>query len=113
MQPSDPPALKPALARGLRVLTVALADSVGPSEWGLQSQMPDTSSDAKDTLDTLFQVLCAPLSIYSWDTHANVTVFSRLTRWTYTFLSSVIPRPQHVYPSLSCSPILYDCNITG
>ena len=59
MHATEPPSLKAALSRGLRVITTALADVVGPSEWGLQLRIPDSQSDAKDTLDTLFEVLCA------------------------------------------------------
>lgn len=62
LAPSDPPILKSAIARALRVLAVAIAEAVGPSQWGLQHHAPDTQRDPKDVLDTLFEVLCASFS---------------------------------------------------
>ncbi|KAJ7231249.1 armadillo-type protein [Mycena rebaudengoi] len=54
-----PPALLAALARGLRSIGVAIADAVGPDQWGLgprperPPQSPD--ADAEAALDYLFQ----------------------------------------------------------
>ena len=61
-QPSDPDALKAALARALRALSAAGAETVGPSQWGLSSHSSDLRREAKAALDYLFQVRIALLS---------------------------------------------------
>ncbi|KAI0362524.1 ARM repeat-containing protein [Trametes cingulata] len=55
-QPSDKPALRAALTRALRALAAAIADAVGPSQWGLSAGVPDVRPEAKVALDYLFQV---------------------------------------------------------
>ncbi|PCH37902.1 ARM repeat-containing protein [Wolfiporia cocos MD-104 SS10] len=52
---SEPSKVKAALARALRALGTAIADEVGPSQWGLKSGSSDVRSDAKDALEYLFQ----------------------------------------------------------
>jgi len=63
-QPSDSVALKSAFARALRALSVAIAETVGPSQWGLHIDASDVRNDAKEALEYLFQVslllLCTP-----------------------------------------------------
>ncbi|KAI0822769.1 ARM repeat-containing protein [Trametes gibbosa] len=54
-QPSDPPVLRAALTRALRALAAAIADAVGPSQWGLAPTVSDVRADAKIALDFLFQ----------------------------------------------------------
>jgi armadillo repeat-containing protein 8 len=56
ISPSDTASLKYALARGLRALTSAIADIVGPSQWGLGGDVSDMRSEAKEALDYIFQV---------------------------------------------------------
>ncbi|KAJ7590838.1 ARM repeat-containing protein [Mycena floridula] len=54
--PSDSIPLRSAFARALRAIAAAVADTVGPSQWGLR---PDTSSirtEAKIALDHLFHI---------------------------------------------------------
>ncbi|KAG2368491.1 armadillo-type protein [Suillus spraguei] len=58
MKPHDPVQLKYALARGLRVLSTAIADVVGPSQLGLRTWSPDLRSEAKVALDYLFEFDC-------------------------------------------------------
>lgn len=55
-QPSDRPVLKAALTRALRALAAAIADAVGPSQWGLSPTVSDVRAEAKVALDYLFQV---------------------------------------------------------
>jgi armadillo repeat-containing protein 8 len=55
-QPTDSVLLRSAFARALRALTVAIADAVGPSQWGLRTECPDIRNEAKAALDYLFQV---------------------------------------------------------
>ncbi|KAI8989797.1 ARM repeat-containing protein [Trametes punicea] len=52
---SDQPALKAALTRSLRALAAAIADAVGPSQWGLSPTVSDVRPEAKVALDYLFQ----------------------------------------------------------
>lgn len=92
IRPSEPASLRAALARGLRVVTVALADTVGPSEWGLQLHMPDAQSDAKDMLDSLFEVLCAPLFVLSSYNRTN----SHFTDRRFGYIS---PSPSRFFDS--------------
>ncbi|KAI0929233.1 hypothetical protein AcW1_006226 [Taiwanofungus camphoratus] len=55
-QPSDSPKLKSAFARALRALAVAIAEVVGPPQWGLHDNSPDIRTEAKAALDYLFQL---------------------------------------------------------
>ena len=64
-QPSDPDALRAAVARALRAMCAALADTVGPSQWGLTSSSSDLRREAKEALDYLFQVSPLPSSFPS------------------------------------------------
>jgi len=57
LRPNDTPQLKSALARGLRVLSTAVAEVVGPSQLGLRTWSPDLRSEAKDALSYLFEVI--------------------------------------------------------
>lgn len=54
--PSESAALKAALARALRAVAAAIADVVGPSQWGLATSVSDLRAEAKAALDYLFQV---------------------------------------------------------
>ncbi|KAI0373038.1 ARM repeat-containing protein [Pilatotrama ljubarskyi] len=54
-QPSDKSTLRSAVTRALRALAAAIADAVGPSQWGLSVGVPDVRSEAKVALDYLFQ----------------------------------------------------------
>lgn len=59
-QPAESPRLKAAFARALRALAVAVADAVGPSQWGLRNDAPpDVRNEARMALDYLFQVCAA------------------------------------------------------
>jgi len=49
-------AFKAAFARGLRVLAVAFAECVGPSQWGLKPESSQVRHEAKFALETLFKV---------------------------------------------------------
>lgn len=55
-QPTDSPTLKAAFARALRALTVAISETVGPSQWGLRPDTSDVQYEAKAALSYLFQV---------------------------------------------------------
>lgn len=48
--------LKAALTRALRAVAAAIADVVGPSQWGLATSVSDLRAEAKAGLDYLFQV---------------------------------------------------------
>ncbi|OCH93874.1 ARM repeat-containing protein [Obba rivulosa] len=52
---TEPPALKAAITRAFRAMAAALADTVGPSQWGLRTNNFDMRNDAKITLDYIFQ----------------------------------------------------------
>lgn len=54
--PSESVAFKAAFARGLRVLAVAFAECVGPSQWGLKLESSQVRHEAKFALETLFKV---------------------------------------------------------
>ncbi|KAH9852704.1 ARM repeat-containing protein [Lenzites betulinus] len=54
-QPSDPPVLRSALTRAVRALAAAIADAVGPPQWGLAPTVSDVRAEAKIALDFLFQ----------------------------------------------------------
>ncbi|RPD80440.1 ARM repeat-containing protein [Lentinus tigrinus ALCF2SS1-7] len=54
-KPSDSVPLKAALTRALRALAAAIADTVGPSQWGLSPTVSDLRPEAKAALDNLFQ----------------------------------------------------------
>ncbi|KAF7308047.1 hypothetical protein MKEN_01167000 [Mycena kentingensis (nom. inval.)] len=52
----DSPALRGALARGLRALATSLADTIGPAHWGLlEERSPGLRSAAEAALDAFFQ----------------------------------------------------------
>ncbi|KAJ7238127.1 ARM repeat-containing protein [Mycena haematopus] len=53
--PDDTTALRAAFARGLRALAIAIADTVGPSLWGLREERATIKNDAEAALDYLFQ----------------------------------------------------------
>ena len=53
---TDSIALKAAFARALRALTVAISETVGPSQWGLRPDTSDIRYEAKAALNYLFQV---------------------------------------------------------
>ncbi|KAH9945789.1 ARM repeat-containing protein [Epithele typhae] len=53
--PSDSAALRGALARALRALSCAIADVVGPSQWGIAPSVSDMRAEAKAAVDYLFQ----------------------------------------------------------
>ncbi|KAJ8496841.1 hypothetical protein ONZ51_g884 [Trametes cubensis] len=55
LQPSAQPSLKAAFARALRALSAAVADAVGPSQWGLPPTVSDVRAEAKVALEYLFQ----------------------------------------------------------
>ncbi|KAJ6481550.1 ARM repeat-containing protein [Mycena vitilis] len=53
---SDEPAtLRSAFARGLRALALAIADTVGPSQWGLRDERSSIKNDAEAALHYLFE----------------------------------------------------------
>ncbi|KAG1731944.1 ARM repeat-containing protein [Suillus lakei] len=58
LKPHDAVQLKSALARGLRVLSAAVAEVVGPSQLGLRTWSPDLRSEAKVALSYLFEFDC-------------------------------------------------------
>ncbi|KAJ7774691.1 ARM repeat-containing protein [Mycena olivaceomarginata] len=51
----DTAALRAAFARGLRALAIAIADTVGPSQWGLREERASIKKEAEAALDYLFQ----------------------------------------------------------
>ncbi|KAJ7904209.1 ARM repeat-containing protein [Mycena leptocephala] len=53
--PDDTASLRSAVARGLRALAMAIADTVGPSQWGLREERATIKNDAEAALDYLFQ----------------------------------------------------------
>lgn len=55
--PEESIAFKAAFTRGLRVLAVAFAECVGPSQWGLKPESSQVRHEAKFALETLFKVL--------------------------------------------------------
>ncbi len=54
--PSTSPSLRAALARALKTLGSAIADVIGPAQWGLQEDHPDIVEEARGALEALFQV---------------------------------------------------------
>lgn len=56
LRPSDSLALKSALCRVLKVLATAIADTVGPSLWGVRPDSSPVREEAKAALDYLFHV---------------------------------------------------------
>ncbi|KAJ7664973.1 armadillo-type protein [Mycena rosella] len=56
LTPADPAPLRAALARGLRALAIALADTVGPSQWGLRDERAAIRGDAEAALEAVFQI---------------------------------------------------------
>ncbi|KAJ7080440.1 ARM repeat-containing protein [Mycena epipterygia] len=54
--PDDGPALRSAFSRGLRALAIAIADTVGPSQWGLREERSAIKNDAEAALDSIFQI---------------------------------------------------------
>ncbi|KAI0077112.1 ARM repeat-containing protein [Panus rudis PR-1116 ss-1] len=55
LQPTDKPSLKAALARGLKALSGAYAEVVGPSLWGIKEHSSDVREDARNALDQIFE----------------------------------------------------------
>ncbi|THH31110.1 hypothetical protein EUX98_g3068 [Antrodiella citrinella] len=55
-QPTDPPALRSALTRALRALAAAIADAVGPEQWGLRTRPSEIRDECSVALDSLFEV---------------------------------------------------------
>jgi hypothetical protein len=58
--PEESITFKAAFARGLRVLAVAFAECVGPSQWGLKPESSQVRHEAKFALETLFKVSLNP-----------------------------------------------------
>ena len=56
LQPTDSVALKAALTRALRALAAAIAETVGPSQWGLSPSTSVLRREAKEALEYFFQV---------------------------------------------------------
>ncbi|SJL09728.1 uncharacterized protein ARMOST_13109 [Armillaria ostoyae] len=56
IQPTDSTSLRAAFARALRAITVAVAETVGPSQWGLRADSSAIRNEAKVTLDSLFHI---------------------------------------------------------
>lgn len=52
-------ATKAAFARAFKTLTAAVADVVGPSQWGLQETNSEVQTEASAVLESLFQVTYA------------------------------------------------------
>ena len=84
-QPSDSVPLKAALTRALRALAAAIADTVGPSQWGISPAVSDLRPEAKAALDNFFQVS----SHHEPESHNSLTLYSPKF-WTCTFPSSTI-----------------------
>ena len=57
--PEESIAFKAAFTRGLRVLAVAFAECVGPSQWGLKPESSQVRHESKFALETLFKVTFA------------------------------------------------------
>ncbi|KAF7319164.1 hypothetical protein HMN09_00252900 [Mycena chlorophos] len=56
LEPADSPAVRAAFARGLRALAIALADTVGPWQWGLaEERSPVLQTMAQAALDAIFR----------------------------------------------------------
>ncbi|KAF9651456.1 ARM repeat-containing protein [Thelephora ganbajun] len=53
--PEESTIFKAAFTRGLRVLAVAFAECVGPSQWGLKPESSQLRHEAKFALETLFK----------------------------------------------------------
>ncbi|KAI0683713.1 armadillo-type protein [Cytidiella melzeri] len=53
--PSEPVAMRAALARALKTLATAVADVIGPSQWGLQTDNPEARKEARSVSESLFQ----------------------------------------------------------
>lgn len=81
-QPSDSVPLKAALTRALRALAAAIADTVGPSQWGITPTVSDLRPEAKAALDNFFQVS----HCLQRRTDSRLTVYS-LKSWMSTFPS--------------------------
>ncbi|KAH7923488.1 ARM repeat-containing protein [Leucogyrophana mollusca] len=58
VKPLDPPAFKPAFARGLRILSCAIADVVGPSQLGLRTWSAQLRAESKAALNYLLEFEC-------------------------------------------------------
>lgn len=55
-EPGSSTSLRSAIVRGLKSLTIAMADIAGPSQWGLKPNKSKIRSRTKDGLNYLFQV---------------------------------------------------------
>lgn len=100
LTPAEPVALRAAFARGLRALAIAIADTVGPSQWGLREERSAIKSDAEAALDYLFEVRYHH-SIFHC---VNMIVDAqRQTRSTCTSHYSSTPRRRRACQSRSCS----------
>ncbi|KAI0672837.1 ARM repeat-containing protein [Trametes maxima] len=81
--PSDPSDLKAALARALRALASAIADAVGPSQWGLSPTISGVRSEAKVALEYLFQL--EVLDVYiPWLLHPSTQVNTAIAQLLHT-----------------------------
>lgn len=60
---ADSQASKSAFARGLRVLAIAVADTIGPSQWGLKKDTCSVRHEAKFALEYLFKVIHLPCAV--------------------------------------------------
>ncbi|KAK7042068.1 ARM repeat-containing protein [Favolaschia claudopus] len=52
----DTSSFRSAFARGFRALAIAIADTVGPSQWGLREERTTIKDEAEAALDFLFQI---------------------------------------------------------
>ena len=55
-EPGSSTSLRSAIVRGLKSLTIAMADIAGPSQWGLKPNKSKIRNRTKDGLNYLFQV---------------------------------------------------------
>ncbi len=108
-QPSDSAPLKAAITRGLRTLASAIAECVGPSQWGISPYVSDLRSEAKVALEYLFQVSrFSHFNLYS----TNKYVCSRKC-WTSTSHFSPIRCHKSAQLWRNCLPLPYEIPCTG
>lgn len=110
-QPADGTPLRAAITRALRALAAAIAEVVGPSQWGISSTVSDLRPEAKVALEYLFQVSRCGRE-YVPPTAENV----RSQRyWMYISPSSPIHRHKSLPPwhSSSHAPSEIPCIVLG
>lgn len=98
-QPTDSSALRSAFTRALRAIVVAIADAVGPEQWGVRTRPSDIRDECSLALDYLFEVIFVSSLVCPYmHQRTNIFSFDRWKSWTYTFLYWKTSRRRRVVP---------------